>query len=48
MLKRSEAVHRLIRLTVDYSLELARYWKETFGTVVRMMNQAVNDFGWNG
>lgn len=29
MPKRSEAVNRLIRLRVDYSLELARYWKET-------------------
>jgi uroporphyrinogen decarboxylase len=32
MLKEPAAVHRMMRLAVDYYLELTRYWKDTFGT----------------
>ena len=32
LLKKPEAVHHLIRLMIDYYLELAQYWKDTFGT----------------
>lgn len=31
MLKKPEAVHRLMRLSIDYYIELSRYWKDTFG-----------------
>jgi uroporphyrinogen decarboxylase len=32
IIKEPDAVHRLMRLTTDYYIELARYWKATFGT----------------
>jgi uroporphyrinogen decarboxylase len=32
ILKHQEAVHRLIRITVDYYVELTKYWKAMFGT----------------
>jgi uroporphyrinogen decarboxylase len=32
ILKKPDAVHRLMRLTTDYYIELAKYWKDTFGT----------------
>jgi uroporphyrinogen decarboxylase len=32
MIKKPEAVHQLMRLSVDYYIELAKYWKDTFGT----------------
>jgi uroporphyrinogen decarboxylase len=32
ILKNPDAVHRLMRLTTDYYIELAKYWKDTFGT----------------
>jgi uroporphyrinogen decarboxylase len=32
VLKKPEAVHRLMRLTTDYYIELAKYWKDMFGT----------------
>jgi len=32
ILKEPEVVHRLMRLATDYYIELARYWKDTFGT----------------
>jgi uroporphyrinogen decarboxylase len=31
MLKKPEAVHKLMRLATDYYIELAQYWKDTFG-----------------
>jgi uroporphyrinogen decarboxylase len=31
MVRKPEAAHRLMRLTVDYYIELAKFWKETFG-----------------
>jgi uroporphyrinogen decarboxylase len=31
MLKKPEAVHRLMRLATDYYIELAKYWKDVFG-----------------
>jgi uroporphyrinogen decarboxylase len=30
-IKKPEASHRLMRMSVDYHLELAKYWKDTFG-----------------
>jgi len=30
-LKKPEVAHRLMRMTVDYYIELAQYWKDTFG-----------------
>lgn len=31
MLKNPEVAHHLMRMTVDYYIELAQYWKDTFG-----------------
>ena len=31
ILKKPKVVHRLLRITVDYYIELTRYWKDTFG-----------------
>jgi uroporphyrinogen decarboxylase len=31
MLKKPEAVHRLMRLATDYYIQLSGYWKDTFG-----------------
>ena len=31
LFKKPEAVHRLLRLASDYSIELAQYWKDMFG-----------------
>jgi uroporphyrinogen decarboxylase len=31
MLKKPDAVHRLMRLATDYYIELAKYWKSVFG-----------------
>ena len=32
LLKKPDVAHRLLRLAADYKIELARYWKATFGT----------------
>jgi uroporphyrinogen decarboxylase len=32
IIKRPEVAHRLMRLAVDFELELAEYWKDIFGT----------------
>jgi uroporphyrinogen decarboxylase len=32
LLKKPEAAHRLLRLAADFEIELARYYKDTFGT----------------
>jgi uroporphyrinogen decarboxylase len=32
LIKEPDAVHRLMRLATDYYIELAKYWKVTFGT----------------
>ena len=32
LIKKPEVAHRLLRMTVDYDIELARYYKDTFGT----------------
>jgi uroporphyrinogen decarboxylase len=32
ILKKPDTVHRLMRLTTDYYIELAKYWKDAFGT----------------
>ena len=32
LLKRPEAAHHLLRLATDYAIEVAQYWKDTFGT----------------
>lgn len=34
LIREPEAVHRLMRLTTDYYIELAQYWKDTFGTEI--------------
>jgi len=31
-IKKPEVAHRLMRLTVDYLIEVAKFWKDTFGT----------------
>jgi uroporphyrinogen decarboxylase len=31
LIRKPEVAHRLLRTTVDYYVELARYWKDTFG-----------------
>jgi uroporphyrinogen decarboxylase len=31
-IKKPEVAHRLMRMTIDYYTELAKYWKATFGT----------------
>lgn len=31
LIKKPEVAHRLLRLATDYLVELARYWKDTFG-----------------
>lgn len=31
ILKKPEAVHRLMRITIDYYIEMAQYWKDIFG-----------------
>ena len=32
LLKKPKAAHRLLRLATDFEIELAQYWKDTFGT----------------
>jgi uroporphyrinogen decarboxylase len=32
LIKKPEAVHGMMRISVDYYIELSKYWKETFGT----------------
>ena len=32
IIKRPDVVHRLMRLAVDFEIELAKYWKDIFGT----------------
>lgn len=32
LIKEPEAVHRLLRLSTDYIIDTAKYWKDTFGT----------------
>jgi uroporphyrinogen decarboxylase len=31
MIKKPEVVHKMMRLSIDYYIELSKYWKETFG-----------------